>query len=57
MQNAITLVAGSREDNLHDVTLEIFTGTATVNFITSSLSSDLLCNFTQGQQRAKASAH
>lgn len=35
MQSAITLVAGSREDNLHVVTLEIFIATATVNFITS----------------------
>lgn len=33
MRNAIILVTGSREDNLHDVTLEIFI--ATVNFITS----------------------
>jgi len=35
LRNAIMLVAGSREDNLHDVILEIFIATAAVNFITS----------------------
>lgn len=41
----VMLAAGSREENLYDVILEIFT--AAVNFITS-LSSDLLGNFRQG---------
>lgn len=39
------LAAGSREENLHDVILEILT--AAVNFITS-LPFLLTCNFRQG---------